>query len=215
MSHLHALARRRLPAAVCTALALGVALTGCSSDDGAGPDGHARDGISASSAPQVHVRTSVTRVHGELSKERSDHLVSQAEELISGYLRASYFHQRPGSGYRGSFPGFTHGARKLALRDTRVASDRAFATAEEVEPRGAVAFLSVVAPHGLAVGATARLMLKMAVVQGDRTTWKQVTGRLLLTPGAHQWRIFGYHLAMGPSAPAKRHTKGMSKGSDQ
>lgn len=142
-------------------------------------------------------------MHGDLSKQGRDRLVRRADQLITGYVEAAYFHQRSGSGYRGSFPGFTRGARRLALRDTRVASDRALAGATEVTPKGAVAFLSVVARNGRPVGATARLMLKMAVERGDATRWKQVTGRLLLTPGPHQWRIFGYDLAMGATAPAK------------
>lgn len=203
MPDLHARPGRRLSAALCAAVALSVALTGCSSEDGGDPAGRAGDGATATSAPRVELRTSVTRVHGDLSKEGRDHLVHQAGELITGYLEAAYFHQRSGSGYRGSFPGFTHGARRLALGDTRVASDRALAGATEVTPKGAVAFLSVVAKNGHPVGATARLMVKMAVEQGDATRWKQVTGRLLLTPGAHQWRIFGYDLAMGAAAPAK------------
>ena len=199
---------RRALAALCVPLVATAALTGCSSDDDAERAAHTGGGTSASSAPQIRVRTTVTRVHGELSKAREDHLVSQAGRLITAYVQAAYFHQRPGSGYRGSFPGFTRGARTLALRDTKVASDRTFAGAAQVKPRGAVAYLSVVAPNGRPVGVTARLVLDVAVVQGDRTRWKQVTGRLLLSPGPHQWRIFGYDLAMGPTAPRKGDHKG-------
>ncbi len=194
---------RRVLAALCVSLIASAALTACSSDD---PESSGRGGKipTGASAAHVHVRTSVTRVHGELSDRGREALVRHAERLITGYVAAAYFHQRPGSAYRGSFPGFTRGARKLALKDTATTSDRTYVDADEIRPRGAVAFLSVVAPHGRPVGVTARLELKLAVVQGDRTRWRKVSGRLLLSPGAHRWRVFGYDLAMAPTAPQRR-----------
>ena len=124
-------------------LVLGLTLAGCSSDDPPRDDG-SRTGRGAAellSGP-LHVRTEVARVHGHLSAARSKQLEAETGRLLAGYLSAAYLHERGSAGYRDAFPGFTRGARELALRDV--------ATADEVRARGAVAFLSVVAPQGRA-----------------------------------------------------------------
>jgi hypothetical protein len=53
----------------------------------------------------------------------------------------------------------------------------------------------VVAAHGRAVGATAKVSLDLRVTEAGRTRPVRVQGRLLLTPTDHGWRIFGYHVA--------------------
>ena len=72
-------------------------------------------------------------------------------------------------------------------------SDRSFGGAV-VRPRGAIAYVSVVAPEGRAVGATARVSVDLAVADSERTRRLTVSGRLLLTPRPDRWRIFGYDL---------------------
>jgi hypothetical protein len=192
----------RLHAACCALLLLGAALTGCSDEDGSGTADQSSSSTTEAVVRPLRLPTAVTRVHGDLTKEQRRRVAVGAKEVITGYLEAAYLHQRPGSGYRGSFPGFTLGARALALKDTAVVSDRSF-DGSTVKPRGGVAYVSVVAPHGHPVGATARVSVDLAVADSQRTKWVTVTGRLLLTPRTNKWRIFGYDLALEPTTRGK------------
>lgn len=182
-------------------------LAGCSA--GAEPpeeEERTRTAASVVTDPEVTVRTSVARVHGTLSAGEIERLERDASRLVSGYLSAAYLHQRSTPGHRGSFPGFTPDARRLALQDVRTASDAAFRWADEVRPLGAVAFLSVVAPEGRPAGATARLLLRLAASDGSREREVQVRGRLLLTPAAKRWQIFGYDLSVA-TKPLRRNDR--------
>ncbi len=144
----------------------------------------------------LEVRTKISGVLGRLPQAQRERLERDAGQLVSGYLAAAYLHERPSDGFRGSFPGFTTGARELALKDVDTASDAAFSGADEVRSRSAVAFLSVVATEGRAVGATARIFLDLAVTDGSRGRLVEVRGRLLLSPVGDGWRIFGYDLTL-------------------
>ena len=197
------LSRRRGAAAGLVAVLLaGSTIAGCSTGDGDPESSGGGSGAGDAAAKPLRVPTRVTRVLGDLSQEQRQELAEGAQALIAGYLEAAYLHQRPDAGYRGSFPGFTPGGRARALRDTEIASDAAFAGATEVQPRGAAAYVSVVAPEGQPKGATARVSLDLAVTEGTRTRRVTVSGRLLLTPREDQWLIFGYDLAMAPT-PAR------------
>ena len=193
MPHLHASRSATLSAS----LVLGLTLAGCSSD---GPPDQGGSQVRTESSQEpgttLEVRTSVSRVHGQLSPARRQELERDAGRLVADYLAAAYLHERPAAGYRGSFPGFTTGARALALEDVEISSDAAFAEAEEIRSQGAVAFLSVVAPEGRPVGATARVSLDLAVLDGDRDRRVEVRGRLLLSPAGDGWRIFGFDLSL-------------------
>lgn len=203
----HARGLRRTLVTLSTALVLGASMAGCSSDEPAGDDVRApvRSGSVDVLGATLHVRTTVSRVLGELSPAHRGRLEREAGQLLAGYLAAAYLHQRPAEGYRGAFPGFTHGARELALRDVDTVADGGFADAKTVRPRGAVAFLSVVAPEGRPVGATARVFLNLDVTtaQGRRRA-VAVRGRLLLSPGPEQWRIFGYDLSLDSQPRGRR-----------
>ena len=193
MSLLHASRSATLSAS----LVLGLTLAGCSSD-GAPDEGGSQDPTAASQelGTTLDVRTSVARVHGQLSPARREQLERDAGRLVADYLSAAYLHERPADGYRGSFPGFTTGARALALEDVEISSDAAFSEAEEIRSRDAGAVLSVVAPDGRPVGATARVFLDLDVSDGDRESRVEVRGRLLLSPAGDGWRIFGYDLTL-------------------
>ena len=197
MPHLHASRLARLS----TSLVLALTLAGCTSGDPAGdPAGEngSRTQMDASDVlgGTVPLKTTVSRVLGELSKDERASLEREAAQLIGGYLSAAYLHERPGDGHLGAFPGFTPGARKLALEDVDTLSDAKLARADQVEPRHAAALLSVVAPDGRPVGATARLFLNLSVSEGGRDRLVAVRGRLLLSPAGDAWRIFGYDLSL-------------------
>lgn len=191
---------RRALVAVPASLALGLALTGCvgGSAEDESPRSSASEERGAS--PQVRttldVRTTVSRVQGGLSRSQRARLEERAGRLLSDYLSAAFLHRRPGNGYAEAFPGFTPGARELALRDVDITADGAYAKARDVQPRGAVAFVSVVAPDGRPAGATARVLMKLDVSEAGGNRVVQLRGRLLLTPADAGWRIFGYDLAL-------------------
>ena len=201
MSLLHA---SRL-AALSASLVLGLTLAGCSSDGPSDDDvSETRMDTVAALDTTLQVRTKMSRVLGRLSPAQRELLERDAEQLITGYLAAAYLHERPSDGYRGSFPGFTTGARELALEDVDTASDAAFSGVDEVRSRGAVAFLSVVASEGRAVGATARIFLDLSVIEGSQDRDVEVRGRLLLSPAGDGWRIFGYDLSLDTTPSVKQ-----------
>ena len=194
MSHLHASPLAGLSAA----LILGLTLAGCSSEDPA--DDTSRTSANTSgSETSLQVRSTVARVQGRLSEPQRAQLADDVGEVIAGYLAASYLHERDAEGYKGSFPGFTRGAWALAMKDVAIVSDAAFEGADEITSRGAAAFLSVVAPEGRAVGATARVFLDLRVSQDGRHRAAAVRGKLLLTPNGDSWNIFGYDLSLDTS----------------
>ena len=198
MPLLHACVPRRGLAALSVSVLVATTLTGCSTGgSGAGDEGDGTLEASDITATALNVRTAVSRVHGDLSGERRHRFAREAGELIAGYFSAAYLQERSAPGYAAAFPGFTPGARRMAMQDVEVAADGGYAWADEVEPLGAVAFLSVVAPEGRPVGATARVLLRLAVSEGERDRVVAVRGRLLLTPEQDRLQIFGYDLSVG------------------
>lgn len=193
-------ARRRTLLAVPASLVLGLALTGClggSAEDGSpGAGASATRGSTPDARTTLDVRATVSRVQGSLSRSQRARLEERTGRLLTDYLSAAFLRQRTGQGYARAFPGFTPGARELALREVDITADGAFALAKDVQPRGAVAFVSVVAPDGRPAGASARVLMKLDVTEEGRHRLVQLRGRLLLTPADEGWRIFGYDLAL-------------------
>ena len=193
MPFLHASRRATLTAT----LLLGLTLSGCSTQEDGGDEGRGgRSDVADVLGTTLQVRTTVARVHGSLTPRRRSGLEQEAGRVLARYFAAAYLHERPADGYRGAFPGFTRGARALALRDVDTVADAALVDADEVRPKGAVAFLSVVAPGGRPAGATARVFLNLRVTEDGRGRTVPVRGRLLLTPVGDGWRIFGYDLSL-------------------
>ncbi len=199
MAHLHAPSL----ATLCALLVLGPILAGCSSEGPSDESGSSTRLDADVLGTTLQVRSTVARVHGQLSKAQRSRLEQEAGDVIGGYLAAAYLHERPAEGFKGSFPGFTRGAWALAMKDVDIVSDAAFAGADEVRSRGAVVFLSVLAPEGRPAGATARVFMNLRVTQGDRNRPAAVRGRLMLTPEGKGWRIFGYDLSLD-TAPRER-----------
>jgi hypothetical protein len=200
MPLLHASSWASWLAGLCALLALGATLSGCLADDGSDETGSRSRTEVSDVATTLQVRTTVSRVQGRLSKQQQGRLERDASQLLAGYLAAAYLHERPADGYRSAFPGFTRGARTLALRAVDTVADAGLIGADEVRSSGAVAFLSVVAPEGRPVGATARVYLDLRITEKGRSRTVPVRGRLMLTPGQDGWRIFGYDLSFDTAA---------------
>jgi hypothetical protein len=174
-------------------------LAGCTSDVPAAsgaPDTDASD-TGATEPPSLRVRAEVTLVAGGLSPRQRRTVARQAEATVLAYVEAAFLGDYPRSdGFGDAFPGFTPGARALARKDAGVLTGRRFADAAEVTATAASAYVSVVAPDGRPVGATARVSVDLEVLP-DRGEPRPVRlrGRLLLTPSADGWRVFGYDLS--------------------
>lgn len=165
------------------AVVAGVLLTNGSADE------KASSGSTASpSAPPLQVHTKVTRVAGQLPTPQRRAVERNIAALVKDYLEAAFVEGRSGIS---AFPGFTPAARTLAARDATVLT--AHSTGTQV--KRAAAYISVFADHHRAQGATVRLVL--ALVTGEGTLARPMVGRLLLTPTASGWRVFGYDVARG------------------
>jgi len=155
-----------------------LALTG----DERGGDG----GDEAGEGSAVVVRTRVVRVAGTLAPATERRLVRDVRSVVEEYVDDAYVEGRT------RFPGFTDEARALAHEDADVTTGRRLG--DEVVLRSARVQVSVVSPRArIPAGATATL--RLVLDQGGGTGTATVTGRLLLTPAAGGWRVFGYDLA--------------------
>lgn len=138
------------------------------------------------------MHTRVTRVAGRLPAARRQAVERRIGTLLQRYVEAAFVQDRSG---RSAFPGFTGGARRLAIGDERVLTRGS----QPTEAARASAFVSVFAAGSRAQGATVRLHLKLAAPGNARPV--PLTGRLLVTPTRSGWRIFGYDVARGGRDP--------------
>ena len=218
--------RRRVATALSAGLVLMMALSGCfwgdSGRDSGGASGRdAGAGIENSAAdggqpvlPALALRTGVTRVIGELEPAARKRLARTVDALVGRYLKVAFLDPRSRSdtsdeAATSRFPGFTPGARVQAVADRRLLTAASLRDADRVTPVLATAYVSVVAPQGKPVGATARLALDLRVSadEGNRPVRVRVRGRLLLTPTSQGWRIFGYDLAQSGAGPEGRRSR--------
>ena len=180
-------------AVVITAAAAVLAVTTSSARDTGPAPGTAagtRPGVGtpllADPSSEIRLRSRVTRVAGQLTDVRRDRVARRAHATVLAYLETA-------SGGDAPWRGAVRGLRREARADAPVLRGT-----EELGPADARAWLSVAAPHGRAVGVTARLAVTLPPDDGPAVS---VTGRLLLTPragrGGTAWQVFGYDLARG------------------
>ncbi len=210
------LSRQALDAVLACLVAAGllaVTVSACTtSDQPDQPDRPVADGAppagDESTPVPVDVRVRVTRVSGALPAARREAVAAQVRRVLDGYVRSAYLDQdgtaaatrsARAAGPAGAFAAFTPDAARQAQGDRDVLTSSGFGAASSVRPVQATALLSVLSPKGHVVGATAQTTLRFAVTDDDGATRRRlVRGRLLLTPTAQGWRIFGYEL----TAPA-------------
>jgi hypothetical protein len=187
---------RRL-AVPATLIVAAVTLSGCFGHGDTRSQGPPQSGSASPVAvAPLKVRSGVTRVVGQLAPDARTRLAGRAGSLVKAYFQAAFLDPRAGQAAGPlAFPGFTPGARALAERDHDVLTGAPYAGADRVSPRGGTAYFNVLAPNGHPVGATVRVGLTLSVTDGGRTRPVAVSGRLMLTPTAHGWRIFGYDLS--------------------
>jgi hypothetical protein len=192
---LHATARARVTALL--ALPLLVLPTACTSDQSAPK--HARRTVA--SAPvmrgSVPFRVEVTHVAGRLPAERRAVLSTRVRRTLSSYVDAAFLRtDYPAARFAGAARPFAHTLASAVRRDRALLTNAPLAaTTRSVRSTHRTAYLSVLAPHGSPAGVTAAVDLVFAVDRGDRPAQRvELRGRLLLSPHAGGWRIFGYDL---------------------
>lgn len=197
---------RRASAALTAVLVLSA--TACTSDDdpAAPPSSPATSEDSAATLEPrpAPARVRVTRVAGRMRPQDREVLADNVGKVVSAYFDDAYLGgDQPRTAFDDGFATFTVDAARSARRQQRLTTNAELGpTAEAVVPRRQRAFLSVLAPEGVATGVTARVDL-VYLVQRDEVPDRLVTvrGRLLLTRvSSAEWRIFGYDLTRGDQA---------------
>ena len=198
----------RRSAAALTATLLALATAACTGDDAPLPRPSpptVSEGATATIEPRpAPARVRVTRVAGRMRPQDRDVLADNVGKVVTAYFEDAYLGgDQPRSRFDDGFSTFTRDAARSARRQQRLTTNAALGpTAEAVVARRQRAFLSVLAPKGVATGVTARVDLAYLVQRtegADRLV--TVRGRLLLTRApSGGWKIFGYDLTRGARA---------------
>ena len=166
------------------------------------PEPSVRDDVASATpvpaaAPPARVR--VTRVAGSLSDRDREVLAGRVGHVVTDYFDAAFLGgDYPRSSFGDAFDTFSAGAAVRADANRDLLTNRVLGpTTQSIEVRRRTAYLSVLAPHKVAAGVTARVHLRFVADRGDAPAKRvDVTGRLLLTRKASGdgWKIFGYDL---------------------
>ncbi|HWJ09898.1 MAG TPA: hypothetical protein VNS46_11005 [Nocardioides sp.] len=179
--------------ALLTVIAL--LLAGCSGDE----EEPAPAPGSAVSSPDVRVVTesAIGRVRGRLDPARRAEVVRGVTAVVDGWSDRGYGGDYPRTSFDGAFAAFTPDARALARRRTSLLSNAAIGgDLEAVTIARRVVQVDVLAPKGRLAGATARIRIVLEL-EGATDRREIVSGRLLLTPSAEGWRVFGFDVSRG------------------
>lgn len=196
--------RRACATALCLLLAVTAAsCTGDSTPDGkepAPPPDAASKGATTTLEPKpVPAKVRVTRVSGKLRPKAQEVLADNIEKVVTGYFADAFLGgDYPRSDFDGAFATFTRGAAEQAQRNRDLLTNRELGpTTVQVIPKRQTAYLSVLAPHKVAAGVTARVHLDFIAERGDKPDKRvKVKGRLILTrQKSGGWQIFGFDLS--------------------
>lgn len=180
------------------------ALGGCSGDE----DEPSADPTPTASETVEPVATDAAlgKVHGALDTAAAEAVVTEVTTVVDGWIDGGLGGAYPRSDFADGLAGFTPDARALAeARSSVLTNVDVGADLERVELVERVVRVDVVAPKGRPAGATARVRVRMvlggldAAAGGDGAGERTdvVSGRLMLTPTADGWQVFGFDLARG------------------
>ena len=187
-------ARRRGATWALVAAATASALSGCSSDDDS--DGRAGDPTSVvEGVDALGTTVQAGKLVGELDRAKHDRVLAKVGDVVDGWIDAAYVGGNyPRSDFDDAFPGFSEGAAEDARGDLDLTTNaRLGEQSEAVEALRRRVTIDVLAAHGVAQGATARVVLAYATA-GESPQLVKVTGRLFLTY-QQGWTVFGYDLS--------------------
>lgn len=177
------------------ALALVLAVAGCSGDDEDPADGPAGSG--GPTTAEIATDAELGSVKGRLSDAAAADVLAEVTEVVDSWLDGAYAGDYPRSDFDAAFAGFTSDARALALKQPEIMSNADIgADLDGVEVDQRLIRVDVLAPKGKVAGATVRFRLGIAMTGGvDRTD--QIAGRLMLTPVKGDWKVFGFDVRRG------------------
>jgi hypothetical protein len=170
-------------------------LAGCSGDD----DEPAPAPGTEASEPDVRVVTDsgIGKVRGPLSPPRRAEVVRGVTAVVEAWSNRAYAGDYPRTSFDDAFAAFTPDARALARRRTSLLSNAAVGRELEAATIARrVVRVDVLAPRGKVAGATARIRIVLDL-SGATDRREVVTGRLLLSPTAKGWRVFGFDVSRG------------------
>lgn len=173
----------------------GLLLGGCSGGD----EEPAPAPGSASSAEDVRVVTDsgIGKVKGPLSPPRRAEVVRDVTAVVDAWSTKAYGGDYPRTRFDDAFAAFTPYARALARKKTSLLSNASVGgDLEAVTIARRVVRVDVLAPRGKVAGATARIRIVLDL-SGPTDRREVVTGRLLLSPTAKGWRVFGFDVSRG------------------
>lgn len=178
------------------------ACTGDSAPDGKEaprPDAASKGATTTLEPKPVPAKVRVTRVSGKLRPKAQEVLADNIGKVVTGYFDDAFLGgDYPRSDFDDAFATFTRGAAKQADRNRDLLTNRVLGpTTVQVVPKRQTAYLSVLAPHKVAAGVTARVHLDFIAERGDKPDKRvKVKGRLILTrQKSGGWQIFGFDLS--------------------
>lgn len=194
-------ARRGSSRAAAVGLAIAV-LTGFAACSGETDEPAPKESSAATSTPSpVATDAALGVVRGTLPKARADRVVADVTSVVESWSAGAFEGDYPRTDFSAAFTGFTAGARALAAKPTSLLSNVAVGSrlkSSRVASR--LVRVDVLAPQGRLAGATARVKLVVQLAAGSTETTQVLTGRLMLTPTAAGWRVFGFDVRRGEGA---------------
>jgi hypothetical protein len=150
------------------------------------------DGGSTSAA----LRLETVSVAGAVNDRTRTAVETEVGDVLSGYVAAAFLGDYPRQDFVRSFDAFTPSAAGTAARDIKVLTGAGFTDASSVRATSLRADLSLFAPQGRRVGATAAVRFRFEVTADGATTTATFSGRLMLTDEDGAWSVFGYDVAL-------------------
>lgn len=176
-------------------LTLVLALAGCSGGDADKSESGGPAGETASEP--IATDAQLGAVKGRLTDTAAAEVLAQVTEVVDRWFDNAYAGDYPREKFDTAFADFTKDARGLAVQQAAILSNTEVgADLEAVEITQRVVRVDVLAPKGKVAGATVRFRLGVAMSGGVERT-DRVTGRLMLTPVAGGWQVFGFDVLRG------------------
>lgn len=185
-----------MPFAVGAAAAV-LVLAGCSGDGDGGSGEGGGDGRSGgeSASPTVATDAQVGKVRGTLKNGPAEQALAEVTAVVDAWIDAAFGGDYPRTDFTAAFAAFTKDARALAEKQAGVLTNAdlggELAAVEITERKVRV---DLVGTGRKPAGATARVDVGLDL--GDAGA-DRVTGRLLLSPSADGWQVFGFDVQRG------------------
>lgn len=155
---------------------------------------------SGATAPALPVAPTVDKIDGATAAQAAalgPQVIAAVTPVLTTYVDQAFRAAQP------AYDAFTPGAVAIAQAQATTVTRAGFGAVKQVKATRLNAALEVFAPSGQPAGVTARLDFAFDVDGREAT----VTGRLLLSPEADGWKIFGFDLSQSvpdplPATPA-------------